>query len=40
MSNDEKVNVRPTESKKNAFKELTIIRDTIFWIEVLLKLSL
>ncbi len=34
MSNDEKLKVRQTESKKNAFKELTIIRDTIFWIDV------
>ncbi len=34
MSNDYKLKVRQTESKKNAFKELTIIRDTIFWIDV------
>ena len=34
MSNDDKLKVRQTESKKNAFKELTIIRDTIFWIDV------
>ncbi|KGF98840.1 Esterase/lipase/thioesterase family active site [Prochlorococcus marinus str. MIT 9302] len=34
MSNDDKLKVRPTESKKKAFKELTIIRDTIFWIDV------
>ena len=34
MSNDEKLKVRQTESKKKAFKELTIIRDTIFWIDV------
>ncbi len=33
MSNDDKLKVRQTESKKNAFKELTIIRDTIFWID-------
>ena len=33
MSND-KLKVRQTESKKNAYKELTIIRDTIFWIDV------
>ena len=33
MSNDDKLKVRQTESKK-AFKELTIIRDTIFWIDV------
>jgi len=34
MSNDDKLKVRQTESKKNAFKELTIIRDIIFWIDV------
>jgi len=34
MSNDDKLKNRQTESKKNAFKELTIIRDTIFWIDV------
>ena len=34
MSNDDKLKVRHTESKKNAFKELTIVRDTIFWIDV------
>jgi dipeptidyl aminopeptidase/acylaminoacyl peptidase len=34
MSNDDKLKVKQTESKKNAFKELTIIRDTIFWIDV------
>ncbi len=34
MRNDDKLKVRQTESKKNAFKELTIIRDTIFWIDV------
>ncbi len=34
MSNDDKLKVRQTESKKNAFKELTIIRDAIFWIDV------
>jgi len=34
MSNDDKLRVRQTESKKNAYKELTIIRDTIFWIDV------
>ncbi len=33
MSNDDKLKVRQTESKKNAFKELTIIRDIIFWID-------
>jgi len=34
MSNDDKLKVRQTESIKNAFKELSIIRDTIFWIDV------
>ncbi len=34
MSNDDKLKVNQTESKKKAFKELTIIRDTIFWIDV------
>ena len=34
MSNDDKLKIRQTECKKNAFKELTIIRDTIFWIDV------
>ncbi len=34
MSNDDKLKVRQTVSKKKAFKELTIIRDTIFWIDV------
>jgi len=34
MSNDDKLKVRQTEAKKNALKELTIIRDTIFWIDV------
>ncbi len=34
MSNDDKLKVRQTESKKNTCKELTIIKDTIFWIDV------
>ena len=34
MSNDDKLKVRKTESKKTVFKELTIVRDTIFWIDV------
>jgi len=34
MSNDDKLKVRQIESKNNAYKELTIIRDTIFWIDV------
>ena len=34
MNNDDNLKVRQTESKKKAFKELTIIRDIIFWIDV------
>ena len=34
MSSDDKLKVSQTESKKTAFKELTIVRDTIFWIDV------
>ena len=34
MSNVDKLKVKQTESKKTSFKELTIIRDTIFWIDV------
>ncbi len=34
MSNDDKLKVRQTVSKKKDFKELTIIRDIIFWIDV------
>ncbi|MBO8205520.1 S9 family peptidase [Prochlorococcus marinus XMU1406] len=34
MSNNDKLKVIQTESKKKAFKELTIVRDTIFWIDV------
>ena len=33
MSNDDKLKVRKNVSKKKAFKELTIIRDIIFWID-------
>ncbi len=33
MSNDDKLKVGQTISKKKSFKELTIIRDTIFWID-------
>ena len=33
MSNDDKLKVRQKVSKKKAFRELTIIRDTIFWID-------
>ena len=34
MSHDDKLTVRQTVSKKKALKELTIISDTIFWIDV------
>jgi len=34
MSNDDKLKVRQTVSKKKSLKELTIISDTIFWIDV------
>ena len=34
MSNDDKLKVSQTESKKKAIKEFTIVRDTIFWIDV------
>ena len=34
MSNDDKLKVRQIESKKNSFNELTLIRDTIFWIDI------
>ncbi len=34
MSNDDKLKVRKTESIKQVLKELTIVRDTIFWIDV------
>jgi len=34
MSNDDNLKVSQTETKKKAFKELTIVRDTIFWIDV------
>ncbi len=34
MRNDYKIKVRQAKSTKNAFKELAIIRDTIFWIDV------
>ena len=33
MSNDYKLKVSQTETKKKAFKELTIVRDIIFWID-------
>ena len=34
MSNNDKLKVRKNASRKTAFKELTIVRDTIFWIDV------
>ncbi len=34
MSNGDKLKVKQNESKKIAYKELTIIRDYIFWIDV------
>ncbi len=34
MSNDDKLKISQIETKKKAFKELTIVRDTIFWIDV------
>ena len=34
MSNVDKLKVKQTVSKKKSFKELTIIRDIIFWIDV------
>jgi len=33
MSNYDKLKVRQTESKKKSLNELTIISDTIFWID-------
>jgi len=33
MSNDDQLKVRQTVSKKKSFKELTIVRDIIFWID-------
>jgi len=33
MSNNDNLKVSQTEIKKKAFKELTIVRDTIFWID-------
>jgi len=33
MSNDNKLKVKQTVSKKKSFKELTIVRDIIFWID-------
>ena len=34
MSNYDKLKVRQNVSKKKAFKELTIIRNIIFWIDI------
>ena len=33
MSNDDKLKAGQSISKKKSFKELTLIRDTIFWID-------
>ena len=33
MSNEDKSKVKQSVSKKKSFKELTIISDTIFWID-------
>ena len=40
MSNDDKLKVRLTESKKNAFKELIIISDIIFGLMLLVKVKM
>jgi len=37
MSNDDKLKVRQNFTKKNAFKELTVVRDIIFWIDVVVQ---
>ena len=34
MSNDDQLKVRQAVSKKISFKELTIVRDIIFWIDL------
>jgi len=34
MRNDDQLKVRQTVSKKKSFKELTIVRDIIFWIDL------
>jgi len=34
MSNDDQLKVRQTVSKKKSFKELTIVRDIIFWVDL------
>ena len=34
MSNDDQLKVRQTVSKKKSFKELTIVRNIIFWIDL------
>ncbi len=34
MSNDDQLKVRQTVSKKKSFKELTVVRDIIFWIDL------
>ena len=34
MSNDDQLKVRQNVAKKKSFKELTIVRDIIFWIDL------
>ena len=34
MSNDDKLKVRQNVSKKKVFKELSIVRDTVFWTDI------
>jgi hypothetical protein len=33
MSNDDQLKVRQTVSKKKSFKELTIVRNIILWVD-------
>ena len=40
MSNDDNSKLRQTVSKKKAFKELTITRDTIFGLMLLVKVKM
>jgi len=40
MSNEDNLKVRQTDSKKKSFKELTIIRDTIFGLMLLVKVNM
>ena len=34
MSNDDNLKIKNNISKKKSFKELTIVRDIIFWIDL------